>query len=333
MSLVNKIHKQFISNPIFLIVSILIFLSFRFIGMGESNIWELLGSFGIQLGIASCLIYINQTFVIVRCRTYLPAFFYLLFSGTNENLFVNFLGACFAFMTSICLFILFSTYQKSDTQPACLLFSSLIAVSSLFWPPILFLFPVFWYGLFALQSLNLKTFLASLSGILLIFSGMVCWSLIIDDGFSFLFIKNLFPSYQALWSINLLEMKDLHEWIYAGVLVLLIVFLGINLFNSKISERVRSVITLNFLYLFLVIILLFVTFQSSDWISILYVPLSFLLGHYFTVANKKGSSWLVGFIIIFFVASFFREQILSFISLIESGFSALSTYFTTFDFF
>ena len=333
MNVAYKIHKQFISNPIFLIVSIFVFLSFRFIGMGESNIWELLGSFGIQLATASLLIYINQTFVIIRQRTLLPAFFYLLFSGTNENLFVDFWGAGFAFLTSICLFILLSTYQRSDVQPASLFFSSLIAVSSLFWAPILFLLPVFWYGLFVLQSLNIKTFLASLSGILLIFSGAVCWSLIVDDDFSFLFLENLLPSYQALIEINIIGINDLHEWINAGFLILLIVFSGINLFSASLSEKVKSIITLNFLYLFLIVILVFVVFQSVNWLSIMYIPLSFLLGHYFTLIDKKRSNWFFVFIIVFFVASLFREQFLLLISLIEEYYTILRDYLLSFDLF
>ena len=332
MSVAGKIHKQLIFNPIFLIVSILIFLSFRFVGADEGNIWKLLGSFGIQLGTAFFLIYINQMFVIIRRRTFLPTFFYLLFSGTNENLFLDFWGAGFAFLTSVCFFILFSTYQRSDAQPASLLFSSLIVVASLFWPPILFLLPVFWYGLFAFQSLNIKTFLASLSGILLIFSGIVCWSLIVDDDFSFLFFENLWI-YRTLGDIDIIEINDLHEWINAGFLLLLIIFLGINLLSSNLSEKVKSIITLNFLYLFLIIILVFVVFQSTIWLSIMYIPLSFLLGHYFTLINKKGSNWFFVFIIVFFVASFFREQILLFISLIEDYYTIFSDYLSTFDFF
>jgi hypothetical protein len=298
-----------------LFLSIVLFITLRLIG---SDNW-LSGTLWIvtiiQIGIALSLLYLTQTFVIIRQRTLLPAFFYLLLAGTDPSFFYDMTGSVSALLIVFCLFFLFGTYQNPHSQSSAFNISLLLTLGSFYWFPLLFFFPLLWYGMYRFRSFNLRTFFASLMGFILIYLFIFTWSIFKNDLQIFLDSLPRFKNLGSFRDIQLLT-YNLKEWIIIGFIVFLVILSGLKIFMSGIAEKIRTMITLSYLYVFLLVTFVVSLFQSGgekDWILILYVPLSFLIAHFFSLSYKKWVSWLFLFTIIFFLGAFSWEYISSII--------------------
>jgi hypothetical protein len=257
----------------------------------------------IQIIIAFSLLYLTQTFVIIRQRTLLPAFFYLLFTGTEPLFFQDTRGSIAALIIVFCLFFLFATYQKPESQIHAFNISLLLTSGSFIWPPLLFFFPLFWYGMYRFRSLNIRTFFAGLMGFIMIYLFIFTWSILKNDLNIFL---NSFPGIHNLWNIHLVDFS-LKEWIISGFIAVLFILSGVKIFMSGIAEKVRAMTTLGYLYVFSILIFTSFLFQSKwekEWILILYIPVSFLIAHFFTLSYKNGTIGLFFFTIAFFIGMY-----------------------------
>jgi hypothetical protein len=302
---VKKINKSFVTNRFPLIVTIVIFIVLRFLNENwtSTTVWSITL---IQIIIAISLLYLNTTFVIIRQRTLLPAFFYLLFIGTDPSFFYDIKGSFSALIIVFCFFFLFATYQKSESQACAFNISILLTVGSFVWSSLLFFFPLFWYGMYRFRSLNIRTFFAGVMGFLMIYLFIFTWSIFKDDLNIFL---DSFPNIDNLWAVHLLNFNT-KEWIITGFIAFLFILSGVKIFMSGVAEKVRTMSTLGYLYIFSLLIFAFILFQNNwekDWMPILYIPISFLISHFFTLSNKNWTIWLFFFTIIFFLGMFGLE--------------------------
>ncbi|MDR0681512.1 MAG: DUF6427 family protein [Dysgonamonadaceae bacterium] len=303
---IKKIHKSFVSNRFPLILSIIVFIVLRLLGNENRTSATLWGITIIQIIIAISLLYLNTTFVIIRQRTLLPAFFYLLFTGTEPLLFYDIKGSISALIIVFCLFFLFATYQKTESQAYIFNISILLTLGSFLWTPLLFFFPLFWYGMYRFRSLNIRTLFAGIIGFFMIYLFIFTWSILKNDLSIFL---DSFPDFNNSWNIYLFKF-NLKEWIIAGFITILFIFSGAKIFMSGVAEKVRAMATLSYLYFFAFLIFIFFLFQNNGekgWILILYIPVSFLISHFFTLSYKNWTIWLFFFTIIFFLGIFGLE--------------------------
>ena len=288
---IQKIHKGFIFNRFSLILTLLAFIAIRLMENPDKwsmNFWLIIV---IQIGIALFLLYLTQAFVIIRQRTLLPAFFYLLFVGTNSAFFYDLRGSVSTLIIVLCLFLFLCTYQNSHAQGTAFNISFLLTLGSFYWQPLLLFFPFFWYGMFRFRSLNFRTFFASLVGFIVIYWLLFVWSIYKDDLNIFL---NQLPDFRAFYPIQT-PVFTLREWISIGFSLFLYFLAIYKIFMSGISEKIRAVTTLGSLSVFTVYLFLLLFLQSSDkfeWALIIYLPLSFLFAHLFTLSTKKITSWL-----------------------------------------
>lgn len=305
MNFIYKLHQSFLTGRIPLIFTFLFFVLFRFLHSSEETDAALLwGSSVIQASTAFFLLYLNQTFIMIRERSLLPAFFYLLLTGTTPRLFSDIVGSASALAVSICFYFLFSSYQKTSSQKEALNIGLLIAIISMFWLPALILFPLFWYGMYKFKSFNLKTFAATLTGLFIVYLFVFSWSVYIED---LEFFTGKFSYENTLAEISLLS-RGIEDWLVIGLLVILLVLSGINLFMAGISEKIRAITTLSFLYFFSFIVFILSLIGKdveNNWILILYIPLSYLFAHYFTLTTQKWTSWLFVFSVLFFIVLYF----------------------------
>jgi hypothetical protein len=300
---IKKIHKNFISNRFPCVFTVIVFIVLRFLGNENWTSATLWAITIIQIIIAISLLYLNTTFVIIRQRTLLPAFFYLLFTGTEPLFFYDIEGSISALIIVFCLFFLFATYQKPESQACIFNISILLTLGSFIWAPLLFFFPLFWYGMYRFRSLNIRTFFAGIIGFFMIYLFIFTWSILKGDLNIFL---DSFPDLDNLWNIYLFNF-NLKKWIVIGFISILFIFSGAKIFMSGIVEKVRAMATLSYLYLFALLIFIFFLFQNKwekEWILILYIPISFLISHFFTLSNKNWTIWLFFFTIIFFLGMF-----------------------------
>ena len=299
----KQIHKSFITGYIPLIVAVVLFILFRFIGADGEDKAALWGTAAIQLATAFLLLYLTQTFVIIRSRTFLPAFFYLLFTGTIPDLYSSLSGSVSSVCILLCIFFLFTSYQQERSQGYSLNIALILTMGSFLWTPLLYFFPVFWLGMYQLQCLSLRSFIASLLGFVVVFLFAFTWSF--HQGTQSTFFQEN-PNWQSLIQFQPLGFV-LWEYFIIGFLKVLLFLSGGNIFVASISEKVKTVTALRFLYIIYVLAFILLLLQNEwkrEWFSILCIPASLLVSHLFTLTDKKIIRWLMLVTILFFLGMF-----------------------------
>jgi len=280
---IKKIHKAFIANWIIFVICVCIFLAFRFWSdWSNFNLWI---TTLMQVGIALSLLQLNHIFTIIHRRTLLPALFYLILVGCNPIFSLDWKGSLVAFLMVVNYLFLFHTYQKPDSQLNALNISLILILWGFFWPPFLLFFPIFWIGFHWFHSFNLRVFLASLIGIVVIYLFIFVWCIYQGDWGMFLpFLpkpEEVFP-FQKPYLSN-------YELITLGVILFTYIFAGLNLFVVSISEKVRTISLLKYMYIssFFIFAMAFVQSEyRSYWELIAYISFALVLAHYFTLTNK-----------------------------------------------
>ena len=280
---IKKIHNAFVSDWIVLVAFVFAVLSFRF-RSDWSNI-ALWGNTLVQIGIAFFLLQLDHIFTIIRRRTLLPVLFYIVLVGCNPIFDLSLRGSLAALLMIVNYLFLFQTYQKPDSQLSALNISLILVLGSLFWPQLLLFFPVFWVGFYWFHSFNLRVFLASLTGIFVVYLFIFAWGIYQNDWRMFsLFL----PKPEKIFSVSEPNLSY-YEWISLGIILFIYIFAGVNLFIVSISEKIKTISFLKYLYVssFLIFAMAFVQSEyRSYWESIAYVSIALVLAHYFTLTNK-----------------------------------------------
>ena len=285
--IIDKIHKLFSSNKLFLFIFVIVFILMRLYSpdtqWNNSSLW---GCLVIQILIAFYLLHINQTYNIIQSHTFLPALFYLLFIGSNPIYFYDMKGSIAALCFVLCFNSLFDSYQKPESQVNALNISLLLVLGSLLWSPLLFFIPVIWIGFHNFQCFNIRVFFASLMGFVIVYLIIFTLSLLLDNEDIFF---SLLPHFESLIIFQRPDFTIL-EWSTWGFLLVSVIIIGIYLYMFNISERVWTVSTLNYFYLSAFISFVFLLIQSeykSSWGLIVYIPTAFLCGYAFSRSNKR----------------------------------------------
>ena len=131
----------------------------------------------------------------------------------------------------------------------------------------------------------MRVFLANLVGIvvicLVLFTVCVSW-------YKWWMFPGFLPEFEKIFIISKPELSN-YEWISLGIILIAYIFAGFNLFVSGISEKVRTLSFLKYMYVSSFIIFFMAFVQSeyrSFWELIAYISIALVLAHYFTLANK-----------------------------------------------
>ncbi|MDR2804676.1 MAG: DUF6427 family protein [Dysgonamonadaceae bacterium] len=303
---IRKIHTGFITRRFPLAIALLFFFALRIPWLDKGNPLEFWASAVIQTGIAISLLYLTQTYNIVRQKTLLPAFFYVWLTGTNPVCFYNLRGSISAFLIVPCLAFLFHSYHNPRSQRNMLNISLILTLGSFYWAPLLFFFPLFWQGMYRFKIFNFKNFFAGVLGIVLIFLFLFAWSVYKGD-------ETVFEQILSGWSVVCdfrVDSLDVKGWVRIAFVMLLFILSGVRIFMAGISEKVQTIHILSYLYMLAGILFVVFFFQNQwtpEWLLILYIPVSLLMAHYFTYTYRKSVSWLFLLTIIFFLGMFVWE--------------------------
>lgn len=300
---IEKVHKTFLTSKILFFTVLLAFVATRLYhaGSNSANLY-LWSSMLIQIGIALFLLHTNHVFNIIQKRSFLPALFYLLFTGINPDFYYDWQGSLAALCFVLCHYFLFDSYQKPESQINSLNISLLLILGSFLWLPLLFFFPIFWHGFYRFRCLNRRVFLANLLGFAVVYLFIFTISLLLESKDFFL---SFLPSLSELFIIQIPTIT-LVEWITFGFILTFYILLGFNLFLFDISEKIRTVSILNYFYFITFILLAFLLLQSkykSSWALLLYIPVALLSAYFFSRSNKRIVHYLMLLFILFFIGT------------------------------
>jgi hypothetical protein len=228
---------------------------------------------------------INNRFTIIRTRTFLPVFvFLLLMSSWNETHIAN---SSHIILTLIIfsLYFFFSMARDKNSSEQAFMGSLLLSISCLFINPLILLIPVCWIGFIIFQSFSLRTFIASILGVL------APWIIFVS-------VKYLFM--QSVDLSNLVSIKpnlefDIHS-ISLPLVVYSIAFLSfatisiIGVFTLSNGDAIHTRNKLNFLILYLVsLVIIGLLFRNQLTLILPMIALVFsiLFSHPFTLKQNN----------------------------------------------
>ena len=223
-------------------------------------------------------------FSIIRTKSFLPVFFFLTFtvvwSGMRTDLFPHI--QLTLFLLSLELF--FGMYRNRSAVEPAFLGSLLVAVTSLYHPFYLLLFPIIWIGWIILKSMSLRSWLASLTAIAIpwIFYNAWCWHRGIETTISPEFTQLTHPSA----TIDSLSQSFL---IYSGALLFIGIICAIGLFSKLLDDSIQTRKNISLLVITVLFILAFSFFYPQS--TRLFQPLTafltaVIMAHPFTLRKS-----------------------------------------------
>ncbi|MDS1031400.1 hypothetical protein RDV77_02020 [Porphyromonadaceae sp. NP-X] len=230
---------------------------------------------------------LNLRFNILRKRSFLPFLIFLfLIAGWYPLHFIWELHfALSIFILSFYYF--FDMYRQPTAVEQAFMGSFLIAVASLILPPLLWIMPVVWLNFLQMRAFTLRTFLASILGIVapwLLFAGGY---FVLQENpdfnkliFSRFFVENKFD-FSSFQSIDLIYFLSL-----AAILLISVVYIYMNFQRDNISTRSK----LNILIIQLLILLGISIFHASLFYCFLPFTVFFfalLLSHPFSTSENN----------------------------------------------
>jgi len=228
---------------------------------------------------------INNRFTIIRIRTFLPIFIFLLLMSTWNQTHVTVasnLGLTF-FIFALFNFLYMSRDHKASEQ--AFTGSFLISLISLLYNPFIFIIPVCWIGFMMFQSFSLKTFLASVFGTLSPWILYVAFTYIQHPEFDFRHLIHL----DINSDLNIMTFS-ISEIIYAASIVLIMIISVVGMYSVSNSDAINTRNKLNFL-LFLLISVFILSFlfknQSISFLPIIALIYAMLISHPFSLKQNN----------------------------------------------
>jgi len=224
---------------------------------------------------------LNNKYTIIRNRTFLPVFIFLLFISVWTETHVAVAAHFGLTMLILALYVFFDMYRDRKASEQAFLGSLLISIASLFIQPYLLLIPVCWMGFIRMYSFSLRTFLAS------VFGALVPWIFYFSIGYylhpDMQWVSDLTQGFY--WNLNILQ-RPVYEIIYMGVLFLIMMIGLVGLYANLHTDSVQTRAKLNFLMFLLLFSFIFANVFDGQYVLFLpFVAFTYtlLISHPFTL--------------------------------------------------
>ncbi len=201
---------------------------------------------------ALLILQLNNRFTIIRTRTFMPVIIYLMLVGVwkDTHILVSLHLSISLIIGSF--FVFFDMFRNKEATEQAFLGSFFIGVSSLFIEPIILIIPVCWLGFIALQSLSIRTWLASIFGALIPWILYIAVRFYIQPDMSWLY--DLIEGFELGFTI---DFEDISHIIYltSMIITFAIGFVGLlsNLQGDSLHTRAKisfQVLIFSFSFLF-----------------------------------------------------------------------------------
>lgn len=245
--------------------------------------------FALHVLISFFLINLNNVFAIIRIRTSIQSFLYLLLAAAFPQLYADLPG-----LLAGCCFLaafhqLFGSYRQERSSGALFNAFAFAGIASLFAPPFMLLAPLLWIGAASFQSLNLKSLLASLIGFAMPWWLLLGYAVVTDATRTFfrqlseeiLFFRPAGEGFEAWMGFPL------------GFLFLLFAVSAFHCFLNGYEDKIRTRGYLHFLILsggFLLAGIALQPYLLATLCPLLLAVMGILAGHLFAVTGSKLSN-------------------------------------------
>ncbi len=248
--------------------------------------------------------YVLNKLEIMLERTYMPALFYCLIMSCCKELTGFYPLLISNFFILLVLLKIGQSYRVDQAYSSIFNASLLIAIASLFYFPVIFIYPVIWVTLIVIRPFIWREWIISLMGLFLPYLYAFSYYFITDKVNFFLFDKIFFPSSDMAISLKGMPVPFL---IVASVLLLLTL---LSLGALLKGWPVNTIFSRNFLVVLLWLLgLSLLSFSMAPIYNIRYlmlmtIPLAAFMANFFMVTRMK---WLSELLLWLFIGSSILE--------------------------
>ncbi len=263
---------------------------------------EIAFSFTFTLISALYLIQINTKHILIKYRTYLPAFLYFFLASSFTPLQRLNPAVISSLFIIIAIEYILSTYEKRNSLDSFFRANFFIGIGSLIYLPMaLFVIPVF-ISLIILNSAGIRQWLSAFFGFIAPWFFVFVYYFVWHNSSEMLFTI-ISESLTPIKTSTFYGISFSVFYSFIGLLLILSVFflLG-NLPTQKINIRKYYSVLIWFV-LFSAIIAFFSPFSSIEIVYIAALPSSFIIANFFTFAKSKFWTELFFWILLIFSAT------------------------------
>ena len=245
-----------------------------------------LAGFALHVLASILLINLNNVFTIIRIRTSLQSFFYLLLAAALPSLYgvIPGLLAGLCFLTAI--YLLFGSYRQEKSSGALFNSFAFAGIASLFVPQSLLLIPLLWIGASSFQSLNLKSLFASLLGFALPWWMLLSYAVLTETTQEF--FSQLFDETVLFRPLG----YGFDPWMVLplGLLFLLFAASTLHCFLSEYEDKIRTRMIYEIFSITGIYVMALLAVQPnlySELTGIMVVNTAPLIAHYIVFTNTR----------------------------------------------
>jgi hypothetical protein len=245
---------------------------------------------------------ISDIKVLIRKHTRLPFLLFLLLISANAGLLSLREIAVVLLCLIIAVYDLFDSYQSPDATGKFFNTGVLTGFAGLFMPQIVWFIPLIWVGMYQFRSLNLRSFMASLIGVCVVYWIVTAWCLWNHD-------FSMMASFYDRWTDFKILSTEVFQYYRMGsvvvVVILVMAFFHIKMDTFGNSVRVRQMLSflMNMSVWSFVLFLLYGA-DSDAFLAVMYLPSSILIPYFLENIGRVISFVLFYFMIFIWFASF-----------------------------
>ena len=264
--------------------------------------WNELISLGLFVIIGYLIIETNTTFTLIRTRTTMPVCLYWCFATVLFFLHPFEWGNLVTLTFLLSVYYLFKSYES--TQPAIPIYHTFlfIGIGSIIFPQLIYFAPLFFASMIPFRSYTLKSFIASLLGLITPF-----WFVF---GYAFYFeqihlLTDPIEEMIHFYPINYTTIK-LNEGISWGVITLSLLIGSFHYWKISYTDKTRTRIYHSFMIfagLWTILLSILQPIHLRELLQIQLILTAFLNGHLFTLTRNRFSN-------IYFIVTFVTLTIL-----------------------
>lgn len=245
---------------------------------------------------------ISDIEMLIRERTRLPFMLFLLLMSTNAGLIpvkeVSIVLLCLVFA----IYELFYSYQSPELTGKFFNIGVLVGIAGLFMPQIVWLMPLFWIGMYQFRTLELRSFMASLIGVLIIWWFVLAWCVWKHDYLMFSTFYDQLADFRFL-SVEIFRLYQIGSIVVLLVLAMAFFHVKMDAFNNSVRVRQMLAFLLNMAIWSFGLILLYGK-DSDSFLAVIYLPSSVLIAYFLENIRRVFRFVLYYFMLLTWLASF-----------------------------
>ena len=267
--------------------------------------WNELISLGVTIIIGYVFIETNTTFNLIRTRTSMPVCLYWLIATALFFLhpfeWTNLVPLVFILAT----YQLFHSYESVSSSPFIFHSFLFIGLGSIAFPQLLYMVPMLWGSMIPFRAISIKSFLASIIGLMTPYWFIFGYSLYFNEMHIL-----LTPLREAahLYPIDYshLTLPEIASW---GFITLLLIVSGFHYWQISYMDKTRTRIYHSYLAIagfWATLLSILQPVHWCEWLSIQLICTAFLCGHLFSLTRNRfsGIFFIVTFVLYILLMSF-----------------------------